>query len=153
MAQDRALTDTPTIVWDFSVPGQAKAMVVGGTTGGGNIFIQATDPGGVGGINSVWIDFANMRVGVRDLTNTFWNFYDASGGIGLIGSSGYGVGPFGDVVWDETVVNSSVFTTTPSLGLLKPMYATVGWGTAINTDMDKAEALNVRLLALEAAIP
>lgn len=119
--------------------------------GGGNIFFQDADPGAVG-VNAIWVNLVNDRIGIRDLTNTSWSFFSTGGGIGAIGSTGYGLGGYGDVAWDETIVNSTVYTTTPSLGLLKPMYATVGWGTGLSINMDKIEALNVRLLAVEAAV-
>jgi hypothetical protein len=115
------------------------------------IFFQDSDPGAVG-TRAVWVDFANERVGIRNDDNTAWNFYSAAGGIGVIGSSGYGIGEYGNIPWDETAVNSSVLTSTPSLGLYKPLYATVGWGTWWNANLDKIEALNVRLLAAEAAV-
>jgi hypothetical protein len=96
---NRILTDTATIIWDFTTPNQAKA-------------IAAVQGGG----------------------------------------SGYGVGPFGEVSWDTTAVDPSVFTTTPNLSLRKPKYATVGWAAAMNANMDLIEALNVRLLAVEAGV-
>lgn len=66
-------------------------------------------------------------------------------------SSGFGLGAFGQVPWDETPVDSRVYTRTKNLGLFKPLYATVGWGGLYNQNLDIVDTLNKRLLALEAA--
>jgi len=67
--------------------------------------------------------------------------------------SGFGVGEYGNVPWDVTVVGSGAYTTL-SNGVHVPNYATVGWGKEINeTFLIPLNDLISRIAALEAAIP
>jgi hypothetical protein len=64
--------------------------------------------------------------------------------------SGFDLGGYGDTYGSNTAVASGAYTTTMN-GLIKPDYATVGWGGLENANLDTIETLIGRIVALEAA--
>jgi len=75
------------------------------------------------------------------------SFFGGGGGMGGGTLSGYGVGGYGQVPYDTTMLTHG-FTTTPNMTLRKQPYGTIGWAANLNDMADKVDALAARITAL-----